>query len=544
MSYGVNKNLYNRDESMESIIAGMKKVYDKVSITTGGLGKWVIIENHNGLPKIINDGVGITKDIWLENKLENLGAQLIVSSADNTAKVVGDNTSMTTILTYKLSELGWKELKNNPDFRAIYFVNGMKYQADVVLAKLEEHIKPIQSGQDLFDVAHIASRDEKVSNLIVQALAKVTEDGVIHIIKSQKDEDYLEIIEGMRLDVGISSPQLFLDKANNVSQLNNPHVVLVNDTINKPGFLTQLYNKVIKDENSSNDILIVANEFTGEVISNAIANNKKTKLNIQLVMTPGVSDSDKLDYLMDIQTITGGDIFEVFGGNKIEYAEVKTLGVIEKAIINNRETSLFTEKDQDIEKRIEDRVKYLRSILDDKENTTSKLKMASLAERIARLTSGVALIRIYEPTEEALEDKWERTEDALKSVKSALKGGLLPGGAISFKDVFNELGNNFYADKDQFPLEFNIGRQVVMDALLAPFKQILINAEFDEKEIKQIQALPVGDGINVFSGETGNMIEKGVIDTYLGARISIINSISTSTMLLRTGGAITRKDKN
>ena len=541
MSYKINKNLYNREEAMDKIIFGMKQVHDKVALTTGAMGKWIIIENELGLPKIINDGVSITKDIWLGDKLENLGAQLIVSSAEKTASIVGDNTSMTTIMTYHIANEGWEVLKQNQNFRAIHFVNGIKYQANEFLKKLIEHRVEVTTPQELFDVAYIASRDEEISSLIVEAIVKTGDEGVIHITKSPKDNNYLEFIEGMKLNNGIVNPKLFLDQTNMVSVMENTHVVLVNDNITRGMQLHKLINMLLKEEGSKKKVLIFGNHFTSEVVSSVVGFNNKSSLDVQLVFTPGVSEQDKLNYLMDIQTLTSGKIFQIHNGDKLENASISDLGVLDKVLITYNETSLFIEKNEDIKFRIEKRVEYLKTLLEDKEVTNTDLKRAIIKERIAKLTSGVALIRIYEPTNEALNDKWERTDDALRSAKAAIQEGLLPGGAISLRDVVRELRTDFNSDGQEE--EFIKGRDVFLNSMLKPFIQILINAEFKIGEINEFINLDKGIGVNVFNNNIGNMMEQGVIDTFLGARMSIVNAVSTSTMLLRSGGAITIQEK-
>ena len=541
MGYKINKDLHNREEAMDKIIHGMRKVHDKVALTTGAMGKWIIIENELGFPKIINDGVSITKDIWLEDKLENLGAQLIVSSAEKTASIVGDNTSMTTILTYHISHEGWEVLKQKHNYRAIMFVDGIKYQANEFLKKLLEHRVEVKTPQDLFDVAYIASRDEEISGLIVDAIVKTGDEGVIHITKSPKDNNYLEFIEGMKLNNGIVNPKLFLDQSNMISVMEDTHVVLINDNVTRGMQLHKLINMLLKEENSKKKVLIIGNHFTSEVISSVVGFNNKSSLDVQLVYTPGVSEQDKLNFLMDIQTLTSGKIFQIHSGEKLENAKMEELGLLDKVIINYNETSLFIDKNEDIEFRIEKRVEYLKTLLEDKEVTNTDLKRAMIKERIARLSSGVALIRIYEPTDEALNDKWERTDDALRSAKAAIQEGLLPGGAIALRDVVREIRQDFETSGQQE--EFIKGREVFLNSMLKPFIQILINAEFKPKEVGTFLKLEKGVGVNVHNNSVGNMMEQGVIDTFLGARMSIVNAVSTSSMLLRSGGAITIQEK-
>lgn len=539
------KKLHNKEHTMKKMLSGMKQVYDKVSITTGALGSWIVIENEIGLPKIINDGVNTSKEIWLEDPLENMGAQLMISSADNTAKVVGDNTSLTSILTYKFSEGGYNALESNPKYRARHLTNGMAYQVNEVIKELAKIRKPMQNEQglvnwqELFNVAHIACRDEVVSNLIVQAIEKAGPDGVIHIIQSHKDEDYLEFAEGMKIDRGYIIPQLCTNQKTMSSRLANPYVILVNDNLVHDAHIIDILNQILEDVKTSNDVLIIANDFSDKVRSFLIKSHKRTSLNIQCFDTPGISDNDKLEYLLDIQSIVGGEIFQVFGGMKIENAKIEQLGDLDDANITKNHSTLYKEKEKVVAQRVNDRVEHLKEVLE--EEHLSPIKKAIIKERIARLTSGVALIRIYEPTSEALEDKWERTEDALRSAKSALLEGILPGGAISLRDVAKSLRESVIRFDDDKPEEFTKGRDIVLTALYEPSIQILENAEYNVDEIGKFLEMEKGIGINVFTGEVGNLMDKGVIDTFLGARISLLNALSSSTMFLKVGGSIVTK---
>lgn len=546
------KRMLNEEETLYKVVNGLKILRDKIAPTMGAKGRHILIESTANTPIIINDGVNIAKQMRVNDRTENLGMRIGIDAAEETARRVGDSTSLTVITLADLSVSGKdviKKHKANP----VSLIAGMNYAMKRAAAMVSESSKPVENLDQIRDVAKISSRDDDIARLIVEALEFAGDDGIIKKDRTLLRKDHVKSRKGMHFTTGFVTYQLCREMESRVSVFEKPFVLLVKDDIYKQEQMAAILNIIIgvsDKENADLDdslkkpipFIIVVNQVSGEAVAVAVKalnknKNFRNKVDIQIVLTPGNNSDDLQETLEDIRAVSGGSLVDV---NSLVEEEVAadTFGRLFSAEITETSTILEGEENELVQKRINSRVNYLKGLIDtNKVEESPRLKHA-LKERISRLTSGIATIFLYAQTDNVWLDRQELLEDALMSTITAKSGGIVAGGGICLKNVKIALESEFEVEEVVHTIDFNYGRQIVLDCLNAGFEQILKNAGYDNNQIEEFHKLEDGIGVDVSTGETGNMLELGVIDPANSIITAILNAVANSGLILRLAGAI------
>lgn len=559
------KELHTKEQALKGIIKGMQAVNDKVSPTMGAQGEHIVYEAMDNDPIVINDGWNIAKEIELENPLENLGARMVIRGMQRTANVAGDSTSLTcNLATNFVSEA--HALIDIHNLNTVPFVRGMQYQINRTIDYVFDHAKAVESRVELYNAAFIASRDEEVSNLVVDAVEKSGENALIQIMKTFEPKSYLEEISGMSLELGLLTPQLLLPKDRETGrvELNEIKTLILKDKLiyARDTQMILSHFKLIADsyyETHSKKIsfLIIAKEYSEEVINYLIQNKGSRKFmeninDIQLIMIPSRSQVD--DMLMDLEAITNN--YSV-SNNYISQCSTddlsKILGWLEELVIYPTHTIIKGDKSDEVKKKVEDRISILTERLKDKDVTKSDAAEDNLKNRIAKLSGGINIIRLAYTTKIEYDDLLERVDDALRTAKSSKESGVVPGGG----NVLKACSKYYYPELNEVDIleiddvndrSYAFGRYTINKGILKPFKTICENGGIDNpfeyfKDVNENHELENSPniGINISTWELVDLFKEGIIDSASSIAAALSFGGKTATMTLRIGGAITTK---
>ena len=522
---------YNED-ARQVIKIGIDKVADAVKITLGPKGRNAILDKGYGAPTITNDGVTIAKEIELENKFENIGAELIKEVASKTNDVAGDGTTTSTILTQAIAREGLKYVAMgvNP----VGIRHGIEAAGKEVIKELKASSKEIASKEEIAQVARISAEDPEVGDIIAEVMEKVGKDGVITVEESQTFGLSSDIVEGMQFDKGYISPYMITNAEKMQAEFEDPYILITDKKISSLNEVLPILEKITQA--GKKDIVIIAEEVDGEALATLVINKLRGTFNALAIKAPGFGDRRK-EMLSDLAVVTGGKVITEDLGIKLENATLDMLGNARKVISTKDNTTIVDGKGS--KNDIENRIAQIRKEI---EATDSDFDKEKLQERLAKLTGGVAVLKVGAATESELTYRKHKVEDALAATKAAVEEGIVAGGGTALVKAGVAVKNAGVKTPSQDTKdEFEAGVKILLRALEEPLRQIVQNAGKEEGAvIANLVRNGKQDGYNAVSGAVvSDMIKEGIIDPVKVTRSALENAISVSAMLLTTEVAVT-----
>jgi chaperonin GroEL len=520
------KDIVFSENARGAILRGVNALADAVKVTLGPKGRNVLINKSFGAPLVTKDGVTVAKEIELEDKLENMGAQMVKEVASKTADVAGDGTTTATVLAQAIYREGVKLVSagNNP----MDIKRGIDAAVDVISKELKNLSKKTQSSKDVAQVGTIsANSDHTIGQIIADAMDKVGQDGVITVEEAKGFETSLDTVEGMQFDRGYLSPYFATDTDKMITEFEEAYLLLCEKKISNMKELLPVLEKVAQ---SGRPLLIVAEDVDGEALATLVINRIRGSLKIAAVKAPGFGDRRKA-MLQDIATLTGGELISEDLGLKLENTGIESLGRAKRVVIDKDNTTIIDGYGK--EEEIDGRIAQIRKQI---ELTTSDYDKEKLQERLAKLAGGVAVIKVGAATEAEMKEKKARVEDALHATRAAVEEGIVPGGGVALIRAANAL--------DQLKLqgEQKMGVDIIRRAIEEPLRQIARNAGVEGSIIVQkVKESNGAYGYNAANGEFVDLFEAGVIDPTKVVRHALINAASVSSLLLTTEALISDK---
>jgi chaperonin GroEL len=513
----------------EALLKGVNTLADAVKVTLGPKGRNVILEKTFGSPNVTKDGVTVAKEIELEDKFENMGAQMVKEVASKTSDVAGDGTTTATVLAQSIYREGAKLVAagHNP----MELKRGIDTAVEIIISELKKISKPTKDQKEIAQVGTIsANNDEGIGNIIAEAMAKVGKEGVITVEEAKSMETTLEIVEGMQFDKGYISPYFVTNPEKMEAVLDEPMILINEKKISNMKDLLPILEQVAK---MGRTLLIISEDVEGEALATLVVNKLRGTLKVAAVKAPGFGDRRKA-MLEDIAILTGGQMISEELGIKLETISLKDLGSAKRVVIDKDNTTLVDGAGD--KKEIEARVRQIRTQIDE---TTSDYDREKLQERLAKLVGGVAVINVGAATESEMKEKKARVEDALNATKAAVEEGIIPGGGVAFLRCLPAL------DAVKLEGERQFGIQIVKKALEDPIRWIAQNAGHDGSII--IEKVKNGKGGFGFDAAkevfVDDMQEAGIIDPTKVARTALQNAASVAALLLTTDCMIAEKPK-
>ena len=517
-------------DARKQMMDGVNVLANAVKVTLGPKGRNVVIDKSFGAPTITKDGVSVAKEIELDDKFENMGAQLVREVASKTNDVAGDGTTTATVLAQAILQEGMKSVAagmNPMDLK-----RGIDKGVRAVVAQIHAFSTPANDTKAIAQVGSIsANSDQTIGDLIAQAMEKVGKEGVITVEEGSGFEDTLEVVEGMQFDRGYISPY-FANKADTLTaELENPLILLVDKKISNIRELIPLLENVMK---SGKALLIIAEDVENEALATLVVNNMRGGLKVCAVKAPGFGDRRKA-MLQDIAILTGGTVVSEEMGMSLETADLSVLGTAKKVTVGKENTVIVDGAGQKTE--IDDRVASIRRQV---EESTSDYDKEKLQERIAKLAGGVAVIKVGAATETEMKEKKDRVDDAFHATRAAVEEGVVAGGGVALVRAISAL-DNVNGDNDDQAAGINILRR----AMEAPLRQIVTNAG-DEASVvvNQVKGGEGNYGYNAATGEYGDMLEMGILDPAKVTRSALENAASVAGLMLTTEAMITDLPKD
>ena len=510
------------EEARKSLEVGVDTLADAVKVTLGPKGRNVILDRGYGAPLITNDGVTIAREIELNDPIENLGAQIVKEVATKSNDVAGDGTTTATVLAQALIKEGLKMVASGAN--PVFIRKGMEKASKKVIEELGKRAKKIESNAEISQVGAISAGDKEIGDLIAQAMEKVGESGVITVEEAKSLDTTLEVVEGMQFDNGYLSPYMVSDTERMVVELDNPFILITDKKISNMKELLPTLEKTIE---FGRPMLIIAEDVEGEALATLVVNKLRGTLNVAAVKAPAFGDRRKA-MLQDIAILTGGEVISEEKGMKIETTELNSLGQAKKVRISKDTTVIVDGLGEKVE--IENRKTQLKQAISE---TTSDYDKEKLQERLAKLSGGVAVIKVGAATETEMKERKLRIEDALNATRAAVEEGIVPGGGTILVEISKAI--------EEFRLEGEegLGVEIVKKALYAPLRQITLNAGLDAGVvIEKVRNSEQGIGFDAANEEYVDMIKTGIIDPAKVTRSAIQNAISVSSVLLTTEVAV------
>ncbi|MBN1226318.1 MAG: chaperonin GroEL [Deltaproteobacteria bacterium] len=512
----------------ESIMKGIDTLANAVKVTLGPKGRNVILEKSWGSPTITKDGVTVAKEIELEDKFENMGAQMVKEVASKTSDVAGDGTTTATVLAQSIYREGAKLV--SAGINPMSIKRGIDKAVDVVVKELKAMSKPTKEQHEISQVGTIsANNDQTIGNIIAEAMAKVGKEGVITVEEAKSMETTLEIVEGMQFDRGYLSPYFVTNAEKMEVSLEQPYILLHEKKISNMKDMVPLLEQIAK---MGKPLLIIAEDVEGEALATLVVNKLRGTLKVAAVKAPGFGDRRKA-MLEDIAILTGGKVISEDLGIKLEGVTINDLGSAKTVSIDKDNTTIVDGAGSRSD--LEGRVKQIRTQIDD---TTSDYDREKLQERLAKLIGGVAVINVGAATEPEMKEKKARVEDALNATRAAVEEGIVPGGGIAFIRCLDALSKMKLGGDDQF------GVNIVKRALEEPLRQIANNAGFEGSVVvEKVKDQKDAYGLNAETGEYEDLIKVGIIDPTKVARFALQNAASISGLMLTTEAMVAEKPK-
>ena len=521
------KEILFAEDARRAMIRGVDKLADTVKVTLGPKGRNVILEQKFGTPQIINDGVSIAKEIELEDKFENMGARLVAQVASRTNDVAGDGTTTATVLAQAMIREGNKNIVAGAN--PITIRRGIERAVKVAVEALKANSKPIEGKESIANVAAISAADEEIGKLIAEAMERVGNDGVITLEESKGFETTMDIVEGMQFDRGYLSSYMVTDTDKMEAVLDNPYILV---TDSKVGTLQDILPILEQLVQTGRPMVIVADDIENEALAALVVNKLRGTFNVVAVKAPGFGDCRKR-MLEDIAILTGAQLVTEELGLELKNTTLDQCGRAGRVIVTKDHTTVVegTGSQMDINARIA----QIRAEL---ENTTSEFDKEKLLERLAKLSGGVAVIKVGAATETELKERKLRIEDALNATRAAVQEGIVAGGGTAYMNIYNEV-SKIEASGDEAT-----GIQIVLKALEAPVRQIAENAGIEGSIIiHKLKELEAGYGYNAATDEFVDMFKTGIVDPTKVTRSALQNAASISASFLTAEAAVVEIEK-
>ena len=520
------KQILYSEEARKRLKAGVDKLANAVTVTLGPKGRNVIIGESYGSPTITNDGVTIAKEIELEDKIENLGAQVVKQASEKTNDIVGDGTTTVTLLAQSLIREGFKNVTAGADPLALK--RGMEKACDLVVSGLKKIAKPVSTEEEMAQVATISAENKDLGALIARVIKEVGKDGVVTVEESKKSGIDKEIVKGLQFDQGYISPYMVTNLERMEAVLEDPYILITDKKISNIQEIVPLLEKALKT--GKKDILIIADEVEGDALATLIVNRIRGIFNAIAVKSPGFGDRKK-EMMQDIAVVTGGQVISEDLGFKLENAELASLGQARKIVVTKDKTTVVDGKGKKIE--IEARINQIKKQIEMEESDFDREK---LQERLAKLAGGVAVIKVGAATEIEQIAKQHKTEDALAATRAAIEEGIVPGGGVALLRCQKVLEDSKLKGDEK------VGVNIVRRALEDPIRKIADNAGRDGSVVAaDVKKLPANEGYNAAEDAFEDLLKAGVVDPVKVVRLTLQNAVSAASMLLTTECVVAEK---
>ena len=532
-----NKEIFYSDELRQKLLNGVEKLANAVKVTMGPRGRNVLIEEEiNIIPAhITKDGVTVARNVKLKDQVENMGAQLVKSVAIKTADEAGDGTTTATVLAWSIFKQGLRHVTSG--LNPIELKRGMDSACDFVVQELKKVSKPIESSEQIKQVAVIsANNDEKIGNLIASAMKQVGKNGVITVEEAKGMEDELEVVPGMRLERGMESAYFTTSKDKIIVEYDNPYFIIYSDRLRT---LTPMIGLLEQIQRQNRPIIIIAESYDNDVLNTLVVNKLRNVLNVCAIKAPGFG-KEQHEILQDIAILTGGKVFSEQHGLSLENGTLNDLGQSERVIIDLKTTTIVNGNGN--KEEIENRVKVIQSLID-KTDVSNKELIEKYQKRIGKLTGGVAVLKIGAPSETELKEKRDRVDDALAATRAAVQEGIVIGGGCALAKISKKLEKSIkkLSVKNH---EQSVGMQIIVNAIREPLKQIAQNAGYSGDVIcEKVLKLKDEFGFDARNGEFCNMFERGIVDPVRVERVALQQAVSIASLLLTSEAGLINIDE-
>ncbi|HEY8644639.1 MAG TPA: chaperonin GroEL [Gaiellaceae bacterium] len=514
-----HKELKFGEEARRSLQKGVDTLADAVKVTLGPKGRYVVLDKKFGAPTITNDGVTIAREIEVEDVFENQGAQLVREVATATNDVAGDGTTTATVLAQAIVREGLKNVSAGANPMGLK--RGIETAVEAVVENLKSQSKEISGKEDIARVATVSSRSTEIGEVLSEAIEKVGKDGVVNVEEGQTFGLELEFTEGMQFDKGYLSPYMVTDAERMEAVLDNPAILVANQKIGAVKDLLPVLEQVIQ---AGRPLLIVAEDVEGEALATIVVNKLRGTFQAVAVKAPGFGDRRKR-MLEDIAILTGAEVITEEMGLKLENTKISQLGTARRVVVTKDTTTLIDGAgDTDA---IKGRIKQIKAEI---ENTDSDFDREKLQERLAKLSGGVAVVKVGAATETEMKETKHRVEDALQAARAALEEGVVPGGGVALLNAADALKDTFALEGDEAT-----GARIIIRALEEPIRQLATNAGLEGSVVvQQVRAGKPGQGINIDTGELTDLVKAGITDPTMVTRSALQNAASIAKNILTT----------
>ncbi|MBR2788942.1 MAG: chaperonin GroEL [Erysipelotrichaceae bacterium] len=514
---------YSKD-ARDSVLKGVDTLADAVRITLGPKGRNVVLDKGYSSPMIVNDGVTIAKEIELEDTFENMGAKMIYEVANHTNDSAGDGTTTATLLAQAMIHSGLDAVEKGAN--PVMLREGIEMASKKVSEKLLESARKIDSSAEIANVAAISSGSQEIGKIVSEAMEKVGKNGVINVDESKGFDTSLEVTEGLKYDKGYISPYMVSDREKMNVEMETPAILVTDQKISTIQEVLPLLEQIVQ---ANKPLLIIADDIENEVVSTLIVNKLRGTFNVVATKAPGFGDNQKAN-LQDIAILTGAKFVSKDLGMQLKDMTMKDLGSAKKVIVEKDSTTIIDGVGS--KKALKERIAEISNAI---EHTTSSYDKDKLKERLAKLSDGVAVIKVGATTETELKEKKLRIEDALNATRAAIEEGIVTGGGCALMSIFKELKGKVTADNDDVQKGINI----VFDALTKPLYQIAENAGHDGKSIVDAQLNQKNNvGFDAKNGEWVDMFKSGIVDPCKVTRSALLNAASIAGLLITTEAAV------
>ena len=515
-----HKELKFNTEARRSLETGVNKLADAVKVTLGPKGQYVVLDKKFGSPTITNDGVTIAREIELEDIFENQGAQLVKEVATKTNDVAGDGTTTATVLAQTIVREGLKNVAAGAN--PVILRAGIERAVEVAAEAIKGQATEISGKEEISRVGAISARSDEIGNVIAEAIDKVGKDGVVNVEESQTFGMDLEFTEGMQFDKGYLSPYFVTDQERMEAVLDDPYILIANQKIGNVQDVLPILNQVMQ---SNRPLLIIAEDVEGEALATLIVNKLRGTFTAAAVKAPGFGDRRKRQ-MEDIAILTGGEVITEELGLRLENTQLNQLGRARRVVITKDNTTIVDGAGET--ERIQGRINQIRAEVD---NTDSDFDREKLQERLAKLSGGVAVIRVGAATETELKEKKHRVEDALSATRAALEEGIVPGGGVALLHAQAPVADLL----DSLDGDERTGVRIVHRALEEPIRQIAVNAGADGSiVVDKVRAQGGSTGFNALTGEYEDLVSAGVVDPAMVTRSALQNAASIGSLIVTT----------
>jgi chaperonin GroEL len=514
-----HKELKFNEDARRALQRGVDILADAVKVTLGPKGRYVVLDKKYGAPTITNDGVTIAREIEVEDVFENQGAQLVREVATSTNDVAGDGTTTATVLAQAIVREGLKNVSAGANPMALK--RGIELAVEKVVENLKSQSTEISGKQDIARVATVSSRSTEIGDVLSEAIEKVGKDGVVNVEEGQTFGLELEFTEGMQFDKGYLSPYMVTDPERMEAVLDDPYILVANQKIGAVKDLLPVLEQVIQ---AGRPLLIVAEDVEGESLATIVVNKLRGTFQAVAVKAPGFGDRRKR-MLEDIAILAGGEVITEEMGLKLENTKLSQLGHARKVVVAMDTTTIID--GAGVAVAIKGRIKQLKSEI---ENTDSDFDREKLQERLAKLSGGVAVVKVGAATETEMKETKHRVEDALQAARAALEEGVVPGGGVALLNAADAVKDTFELEGDEAT-----GARIIIKALEEPLRQLATNAGLEGSVVvQQVRTAKPGEGLNVDTGEVTDLVKAGITDPTMVTRSALQNAASIAKNILTT----------